>query len=279
PILAAGALAGAAVAVEYTLALVALGCLVALVRARPRAVPAFLVGALPFAVLLGAYNTAVHGAPWANAYSEKDAFADRPSIVGVPDLGTGLEVLVGSRGLLLLTPVVLVALVGAVQLLRARGDERDPDLRRWAVAALSFLGALWLVQSGWPNPWGGEMPGPRYLVPALPFLVVPLAWIWPRWRLLSTASAVVGGLVMGLGVLTVHLVPLGTQVVPSYLDNLDHYGVTPTTFTLALGPAGWIVHAALVLAAVVHLRRVSGSTAPLAAGPAPSEQGDRTSAS
>lgn len=259
PIVAAGALAGAAVAVEYTLVFVALACLVALVRARPRSIAGFLAGGAPFAALLAAYNTLVYGTPWANAYSGKDAFADRPSVVGVPDVRTGFEVLVGSRGLLLLTPVVLVALLGAVQLLRTRGEARDPDLRRWATASLALLSAFWLVQAGWPNPWGGEMPGPRYLVPALPFLVVPLAWTWPRWRLVSTAAAAVGAVVMGLGVLTVHLVPLGTQVVPHYLDNLDQYGVTPTIFALALGPAGWVVHGALVLAALVHLRHASAT--------------------
>jgi hypothetical protein len=260
----AGALAGAAVVVEYTLVFVAVACLLLVLRHGAGAVLRFVGGAVPFVLLLAAYNTAAHGAPWSSGYADKEAFERRPSIIGVPDLRAAVEVLLGSRGLFLLTPVVLVAVVGAVLVLRAREDARDEALRRWATVSLGLLGAFLVVQAGWPNPWGGEMPGPRYLVPALPFLVVPLAWVWRRIRLVATASAVFGGLVMGLGVLTVHLVPIGRQVVPHYLDNLDSYGVTPTIFTMAIGPAGWSVHGALVVVAVLHLRRTLRAAEPTA---------------
>lgn len=246
----AGALAGAAVCVEYTLAFVALALAGWLLWAGAgRRLGWYVVGGLPFALALAAYNVATFGSPLASAYSSKPAFEQTPTVVGLPDPGTGLAALVGSRGLFVLTPVVLVAVGGAVLLWRER-RHRDQVV----VAGVVLVG-LWLVHAGWPNPWGGEVPGPRYLVPALPFLAVPLARAWQRVPLAALAAAVVGAVVMGLGVLTEHLVGHGAQVVPTYLENLRVQGLNPTVLTMGLGPAGWLVHLALVAGAVLWLRR------------------------
>lgn len=247
---AAGALAGAAVCVEYTLAFVALALAGWLLWAGAgRRLGWYLLGGLPFALALAAYNVATFGSPIASAYSSKPAFEDTPTVVGLPDPGTGLATLVGSRGLFVLTPVVLVAVGGAVLLWRER-RHRDQ-----VVVAGVVLGGLWLVHAGWPNPWGGEVPGPRYLVPALPFLAVPLARAWQRVPLAALAASAIGAVVMGLGVLTEHLVGHGAQVVPTYLENLRVQGLNPSVLTMGLGPVGWLVHLALVAGAVLWLRR------------------------
>lgn len=260
-LLAAGALVGAAVSTEYTAALVGL-LLAAWLLRRGVGVRLlwFAAGALPFALGIAAYQWAAYGNPFRTAYGLKDSLSGT-AVVGAPSLSTGLTALVGSRGIFLLTPVVLVGVVGAVLLLRRRSQTELPGRgartgRADAAMALAVFGGLLLLQASWPNPWGGEMPGPRYLIPALPFLAVPLAAMWPRWWRVCTGTAVIGFVIMGLGVLTVHLVPEGGAVVPSYLNNLDLFGVTPTLFTMALGPAGWVVHLALVGLALRHLVRL-----------------------
>jgi hypothetical protein len=249
-LLAAGALVGAAVTSEYTLALLGALIVADLVRrGHVRRLGWFVLGGAPFVILLACYQHLAYGNPWRTAYAMKDTL-DGSRIVGGPDPGTGLAALVGSRGLLVLTPVVLLALVGAVIVLRDRLPGRAD-----AAVGLLLLGVLVLVQSGWPNPWGGEVPGPRYLTPALPFLVGGLAVAWTRWRLLCVAATSLGATIMGLGVLSSHLVGHGGQVLPTYLENLDAVGLVDTTFTLAIGPFGWLVHAALALLAVHHLRQ------------------------
>jgi hypothetical protein len=250
-LLAAGALAGAAVSVEYTLLLVVVLLAAWLVRVGAgRRLGWFALGGVPFALLLASYQAAAYGSPLRTAYALKPAFDD-PTIFGVPDPGTLLETLLGSRGLLVLTPIVALGLWGCWRQLRHPDGPRGD-----AAMALAVLGGLLVVQAGWPNPWGGEMPGPRYLIPALPFLAVPLARSWKELPLLCRVAAVVGGLVMSLGVLTVHLVAEGRQVVPTYLDYLQDGLRTPTLFTLAVGDAGWVLHIGLVVLALMHLHRV-----------------------
>ncbi|OWY62114.1 hypothetical protein B7486_60160, partial [cyanobacterium TDX16] len=199
--------------------------------------------------LLGAYHWAAYGAPWKTAYGYKEAF-DAPTIVELPDPAQTVAAMAGSRGILLLTPVVLVALVGCVALLRDR-----PPLRVPAVAALVAFGAFALLQGGMANPWGGEVVGPRYMIPALPFLAVPLCRAWRSWPWLTGLAAAVGTLVLGLGLIAVSVVPHGAQVLPQLWSNLHEFGANPTVFTMAVGPLGWAVHLALIALAVVHLQR------------------------
>ena len=45
-----------------------------------------------------------------------------------------------------------------------------------AVAAVYFL-----YNAGYWLPFGGGTPGPRFLIPTLPFLALGLAVAWRRW--------------------------------------------------------------------------------------------------
>src|SRR5690606_28831245 len=135
----------------------------------------------------------------------------------------------------------------AVVLVRTRAPAR-----REAIVALAVFVPFLLLQSSWPNPWGGEMPGPRYLIPALPFLIVPLA---AAWRARSLALAVgIGVVAMGLPVITSALTAVNGGNIVGHLQNLRDEGLTPTIFTMAVGPVGWVVHlaaAALVVRGAV----------------------------
>lgn len=69
-----------------------------------------------------------------------------------------------SRGLLIYSPVVAVALIGAVRAMRE--SWRTPH--RWLLVAAAAQFALYGLYSVW---WGGHTYGPRYMLDILPLLV------------------------------------------------------------------------------------------------------------
>ncbi|MDJ0961371.1 MAG: hypothetical protein QNJ88_11995 [Acidimicrobiia bacterium] len=244
----AGALCGAAVTAEYTagVALVALTAY-AVWRARSRVVW-FLAGGVPFAVGLGWYHTMAFGTPLTHPY-RYSAFTDvtseargffssfsrfRPEHV--------FEVFFDGRGFLFAAPMVIVGLIGLVQLVRTRSPHRSS-----AVLALAMFVGVLLIPVFWSNPWGGDSPGPRYMTPALPFLVIGAAAIWRRSRIWGRAAAAIGGFTMGLATLTDPLLSDEARVsIGSWIGLAADGEIVPTVFTIAVGPVGWLVHVALI---------------------------------
>jgi hypothetical protein len=92
-----------------------------------------------------------------------------------------VQVLVGDRGLLIVSPIAVVALIGLTLLAREHRAEAI------ACAAI-FLGFL-VLSVGYFLPYGGVSPGPRFLVPSLPFLAVGLGPVFARLPGISTVLA------------------------------------------------------------------------------------------
>ena len=265
-LVSAGAAAGAAVAVEYT-ALLGLGVIaVAVVVRWRREVGWYLLGCAPFGVLLGAYHAVVFGSPLAYPYrySAFEGVVDEArSLTGV--FG-GLhperlwQVFFAGRGFAVASPIVLLGLYGCVVLARSRSVDHRVIGGAGVAMFLVYLG----VMVWWDTPWGGNSPGPRYMVPAIPFVVVGVAAVWDRFRLLRLAAVAAGVVTMGLATFTN---PLISRSVAGGLGDWVHYAAnaefTPTLFTMALGPAGWLVHAAAAIVVAVALRRsaAAGSSA------------------
>jgi hypothetical protein len=92
--------------------------------------------------------------------------------------------LVGPRGLLTLSPVLAAAAVGLWLLYRS-------GMRREALACAAVTLAFGVVDSGYFDPYGGDAPGPRFFVCALPFLALGLPHAFRAARLVVSALAAV----------------------------------------------------------------------------------------
>ena len=253
---AAGALAGAAVTVEYTTGIIAVAVTVtALALWRWQALWVVVGGAMP-AILLATYHTLAFGSPVQTGYHH-NVFAkvtgqDEPtdSFLGVlpievlPDPGMLLAVLAGERGLLVLTPIVAIGVVGLARLVPTSGAaQRD------AIVGLSVLAAYVVLMSGWSNPTAGASPGPRYVVPALPFLAGGVAWLWQRAPAIGWLTAGIGAVTMGLATFTQPLVPRTTTALSEWAGRVADGQTAQTWLTESTGTPWAIVVPILAAAA------------------------------
>lgn len=171
-LLGAGALLGAAVTVEYPAALAALPlCVYAAAFVRPLPRLGWLVlGMAGPGLALAVYHAAVFGSPFALPYE----FSTQPHRsqgffmgLGVPRWEALKHILFTQyRGLFHTAPWLLLAVPGAALMARRPGLRAEV-----AVCAAVTLLFVWLNASlvDWQGGWAM---GPRYLIPAIPFLAV-----------------------------------------------------------------------------------------------------------
>jgi len=184
---AAGLAAGAAVLVEYPTAWIALVAGLYVARGGLRPLASYAAGLLPPAAALLAYDAAAFGSPWHLSYryvSSQFAAEQERGLFGVhaPRLHGVEQVLVGDRGLLVVSPVVVAAAAGLVLLARSRRAE--------ALVCAAVVVFFVLLNCGYYLPYGGVSPGPRFLIPALPFLALGLAPAFARWPVATSVLTV-----------------------------------------------------------------------------------------
>jgi hypothetical protein len=185
--LLAGVAGGLAVLTNYEagLAVGIVGVYLAFRGLRP--VARYVAGAVPGALLLGAYDWAAFGAPWRLSYryldnvyystSQKTGFFG----IGAPHVFQTVEVLAGPGGLLVVSPVLALACVGLFLVRREHPAE--------AAVCGAIAAAFVLLDFGYFTPYGGLSPGPRFLIPGLPFLAVGLAPAFRRAPLITSVAA------------------------------------------------------------------------------------------
>lgn len=237
-LLTAGALLGAAVLTEYTLVLVAAVLLLQAGHAVGRRAGWVLVGAVPAGGLLLAYQWAAFGSPWSFSYA-RSSFGSVARDLGDQDqdpsvLGNAVEVLVGERGLLVVTPILALAVAGLFVLIR---ESRGPARAAYLSAAAS-AGALVGVQVLWSNPTGGDSPGARYATAAAAFLAPGATVAWERWRRPTVVLAALSALVMLAATWTEPLEARdSTGAIGIWLRRLGDGDWTDTIYAMGLG--GW----------------------------------------
>jgi hypothetical protein len=277
-VFAAGLLAGLAVTFEFQTGLVGVVLIVyALSRetgradARPRIndraprAAAYAGGAVLGALPMLAFNTWAFGNPLKLAYSDAVAFPGRSGhdVLGlnsdgffgitVPRFDSAFDLLFAGRGLIVMTPIIVMAVIGVFLMRRKHRAEANTIL---AVGAVYFI-----YNAGYWLPYGGGTPGPRFLIPALPFVALGLAYAYKRFPALTLGMAIPSGLFMLVGTLTYPLI--GKQGMGTWADwlvqgRLEHTVLTALGVTnawLALAP----FFAAVAIAIVLAVRATPGT--------------------
>ena len=247
----AGALAGFAITTEYPLALVAVVTGVYLL-ARSRSVRAgalYASGVSAGLLPLAFYNRWAFGSFSHLSYVDAVSRGGRSGHdllkantkgffgLGRPSFSTAAELLFSKIGLVTLTPIVVLGVVGALLLFR-RG--RAPEGLAICALVLAYL----LYNSGYYDPWGGPAPGPRFMIPIFLLLGPPLALLY-RLAPLTT---------LALGLPSILLMAAVTATGPMQADDgLWLQRITGGTFagrgTLVVVPFVLLVAAAVVAAA------------------------------
>jgi hypothetical protein len=248
---------GIGVGVEYSIAAFALIFFVAVASRRQYRSAVWLAAGTTLAALpILLYNWLVYRNPFTVSYAGHMPHFRGEGTAGVynlqpPEVEQFVRVLVGDRGILLLTPIVLCAIAGAVVAITRRLPTR---LDAWI--ALSAFAVMVLFSSG-ITAYGHSSPGPRYLVPVLPLLAIPLAEVWRRTPLVCTVAALFGGFFMLVATITVPLIGQDDPNAPrSWLELLFDGVRAPTVFDTLL-PSGTIYVTTLIgLASLVWLLRV-----------------------
>jgi hypothetical protein len=188
-LLAAGAQAGMSVIVNYVCITVVLMLTVyALwVFGASRRWVTFLAGGLPFALLLAAYHRVAFGSAFAtaNMLTWQSGRIEGLALggFGLPRAEVAWKLLFGShRGLFFTSPVCLIALGALIVSLKA-SRSRAPAL----LASCVFV-FYWLFNASFEHWHSGFAVGPRYMIPALPFLCL---WLAAAYAGLTRTTAVV----------------------------------------------------------------------------------------
>jgi hypothetical protein len=186
----AGLAMGYAVTAEYPLFFVALVLGLYLLSRRDALAPlliarragAYIAGGVLGIVPLLLYNHYAFRSWTHLAYSDVPRQHKGFFGISAPSLKVLATLLFDSRGLLTLSPVLLLGALGTV-LLHRRGRRAEA----WTIAGicLCYVG----YNSGYYLPFGGGFMGPRFLTTMLPFLAVPLGLAFKRYPAPTIALA------------------------------------------------------------------------------------------
>jgi len=253
---AAGALAGLSVFTELPTAIVGacLGGYVITDAPRLRRGAEYAAGVAVGVLPLGLYNWWAFGSPFRSGYNDAVKVLGKTGhdVLGAngqgffglthPHFHAAVDLLFSKIGLFVMTPVTLVAVLGLVLLHRA-GHRRESILIAAMVAVFLLYNASYYL------PFGGATPGPRFLVPLLPFLALPLAAVYRRWPLVALAAGLYSAFWMVAATIAGPLLPPDTS--PTLWIREIAHGHEVMGSMLGKGTAGAIAFLVPAVLAVV----------------------------
>jgi len=268
-----GAALGAALTVDYVNAILVPIVSLFLLYAFRKDIAGFaksfaglLIASAAGVALLAVYNHSAFGNPFVTteqAYQHTTSLFSSFSFP-LPE-GLFLDLFSPLRGIFVYCPLLVLGALGFDSMLSRRETAKEGLL-----LAACFVGIL-LPYSMWTDAIGGEAFGQRFLVPAIPFLLLPSGFMIDGRRRSLTALAYllygVGVLFNGLAAVTTAIpqveavwhFPFLTQVLPRFLS-----GGLDTWWWKQAGPAWWappilIIAVALLLpVATRRLTRIEG---------------------
>lgn len=171
---AAGFAAAAAMSCFYVCALAALIVTILALFVSIRHAVRVIAGAAPIAIALALYQWSCFGSPFRTAVEESAPFTEKGLLFGVLR-APRLDALYGIslspyRGLFYASPILLFAIPGLVRMWK-RADLRI----EWTATVTITIAFFVSIASfnGWSGGWAF---GPRYILPVIPLLALPLAF-------------------------------------------------------------------------------------------------------
>lgn len=271
--LAAGLVAGLTIVAEYPVAVVAVALGLYALR-RPREAARYggglVAGLVPLALFnLWAFGSVAHLSyedavlvPGRSGHAVIGANTGGVFGIGTPKPRVALELLFSSKGLLTLSPVLLAACAGLALLYRS-------GRRAEALLVTGTVLAVLTYTSAYRFPFGGWVPGPRFLIPVLPFLALPLAFALERWPLPVAVLAAISAAAMAIATSGEPL--LSNQDTRHWLTRIREGNFAETVVSIAGGGHSWMailpfyVLALAAAAATVSLVPLRAGRAQLAA--------------
>jgi hypothetical protein len=207
---------------------------------------------MPAAAVLMAYDWISFGNPLAIGYQYSTFFGElnQEGIVSVvaPSWSRAESVLAGTRGLIRYAPWFVLAPLGILAARRAA-------VRAEVVVCVAICVAFTLYNSGAINPLGGWTPGPRYLLPALPFATILVALVPLIVRPVAVFLLAVGVAIFLVATATLPAAPTAfvDPLADLWIPRLLAGEFAPTIASLRFGLDGGVALAILVTAFTMGL--------------------------
>lgn len=249
----AGLAAGFAVASEYPAIFPGAAIGLYLLSRHWQRMLRYGLATVPAALLITMNNFAITGSMFKLSYGTNPNFPDLTAQTSygfsTPDPGAMLSVLWGEyRGLLFWSPVLAMAVIGFVEMLRKE--------RAAAIMTLAACVMIVLQVSAFFTPHGGNAIGPRYLAPAIPFFGLAAAYGIKRLPelglILMAASIVLMGMVTAIAIDPPS--DVWTPLRSYYLARIEQDRWAPNLGTLLGLPLGISLAVPLVLPAFAAWR-------------------------